>query len=188
MLVRRYGWSPGHTGLVFGAIVAVAGTLGIVTGGRLADWLRQRGNPDSNLRIALWAAAAGLPFVMLFPLAPSANAAAALLVPVVFFMSMPFGVAPAAIQQMMPNTMRAQATAVYLFVINLVGIGLGPTIVAALTERVFHDPRAVHLSLLIVGAVSYVLAIALLWAGLRPYRRSLEYLKRFDQADSCNLE
>ena len=139
MLIRRYAWSRGKTGLVFGIIVAVAGTLGIVSGGRLADWLRQRGYADSNFRIALWGTIAGLPFVLLFPLAPSGNAVAGLLVPAVFFMSMPFGVAPAAIQQMMPNTMRAQATAVYLFVINIVGIGLGPTIVAALTEKVFRD-------------------------------------------------
>jgi MFS family permease len=188
MLARRYGWTLGQIGPVFGLIVGIGGTLGIVTGGRLADWLRPRGRVDSDMRIALWAAAAALPFVVLFPLSLSGNLAAALLVPVVFLMSMPFGVAPAAIQQMMPNTMRAQATAVYLFVINLVGIGLGPLIVAALTEKVFHDPKAVHLSLLIVGAVSFALAVALLWAGLRPYRDSLLYLKRFEQADTRELE
>jgi MFS family permease len=182
-LIRRYDWTLEKTGLVFGVIVAVGGTLGIVSGGRLADWLRQRGYPDSDLRIALLGAIAGLPFVVFFPLAPSAVWAAGLLVPVVFFMSMPFGVAPAAIQQMMPNTMRAQATAFYLFVINLLGIGLGPYIVAALTEDVFHDKKAVHLSLLIVGAVSFVLAVVLLWAGLKPYRRSLECLKRYSGAD-----
>jgi MFS family permease len=189
MLIRRYGWSQATTGLVFGIIVAVSGTLGIVSGGRLADWLRQKkGHADSNLRIALWGAIGGLPFVLLFPLAPSANAAAALLVPVVFFMSMPFGVAPAAIQQMMPNTMRAQATAFYLFVINLVGIGLGPTIVAALTEDVFRDKQAVHLSLLVVGAVSYTLAIFLLAVGLKPYRRSLDCLTQFNQAHGRRVE
>jgi MFS family permease len=182
ILIRRYAWTQTKTGLVFGTIVAIGGTLGIVSGGRLADWLRQRGYHDSDLRIALGGVIAGLPFVVLFPLAPSANWAAGLLVPVVFFMSMPFGVAPAAIQQMMPNTMRAQATAFYLFVINLLGIGLGPTIVAALTEDVFHDKNSVHLSLLVVGAVSFALAVVFLWAGLKPYRRSLDCLKRFGEA------
>ena len=182
MLIRRYAWTQGKTGLVFGVIVAVAGTLGIVSGGRGADWLRQRGYLDSDLRIALGGAVAGLPFVILFPLAPSAHWAALLLVPVVFFMSMPFGVAPAAIQQMMPNTMRAQATAFYLFVINLVGMGLGPTIVATLTEYVFRDKNSVHLSLLIVGTVSFLLAVVLLWAGLKPYRRSLDRLKSVSEA------
>ena len=49
-----------------GSIVAVAGTLGIVSGGRLADWLRQRGYADSDLRVALWGTIAGLPFVCFF--------------------------------------------------------------------------------------------------------------------------
>ncbi|MBI3865243.1 MAG: hypothetical protein HY290_25490 [Planctomycetia bacterium] len=87
------------------------------------------------------------------------------------------GVAPAAIQRMMPNTMRAQATAVYLFVINLIGMGLGPTVVAALTEDAFRDKQAVHYSLAIVGGVSQAAAGVLLLAGLKRYRQSLEYLK-----------
>ena len=85
---------------------------------------------------------------------------------------------------MMPNTMRAQATAFYLFVINLVGMGLGPTLVAVLTEDVFRDKKAVHLSLLVVGAVAFLLAAILLWLGLKPYRRSLDYLKRWTEAQA----
>jgi MFS family permease len=177
LLIRRYGWSTSQTGLVFGVIVALGGAVGIVSGGRLADWLRQRGIVDADVRVALGATALGLPFVVLFPLAASAQWAALLLVPVVALMSVPFGVAPAAIGQMMPNTMRAQATALYLFVINLLGLGLGPTIVAVLTEDVFRDKNAVHLSLLVVGVVSYTIAIILLWLALRPYRASLEYAK-----------
>ena len=182
LFIRRHSWTPGQTGLVFGSIVAVCGTLGIVTGGRLADRLRQRGHVDANLRVALWGACAGLPFGVLFPLVSSAHWAAVLLAPVVFFMSMPFGVAPAAIQQMMPNTMRAQASALYLFVINLIGLGLGPTLVATLTEDVFRDKNAVHYSLVVVGVFSYVSAAILLWLGLKPYRRSLDYLKEWSEA------
>ena len=99
---------------------------------------------------------------------------------------MPFGVAPAAIQQMMPNTMRAQASALYLFVINLIGLGLGPTAVATLTEDVFRDKNAVHLSLLVVGVVAHVVAAALLWLGLKHYRRSLGILERM-RAESMQL-
>jgi MFS family permease len=184
LFMRRHGWSPGQTGLVFGLIVAVFGTVGIVTGGFLADRLRGGGHADANVRVALLAAAAGLPSVVAFPLVPAAHWAAAVLSVVVFFMSMPFGVAPAAIQQMMPNAMRAQATAVYLFVINLIGLGLGPTVVATLTEDVFRDKRAVHYSLLTVGALAYVAAIILLGLGLGPYRRSLDFLKNWGEGTS----
>jgi MFS family permease len=182
--IRRYAWSPGQTGLVFGIIVAIGGTLGIVTGGRLADWLRQRGHADANLRVALLGAALGLPFTAIFPLAPTAVSAAVLLAPVLFFMSMPFGVAPAAIQQMMPNTMRAQASACYLFVINVIGLGLGPCLVAVLTEKVYRQQSAIHHSLLVVGAVSFAFAAILLWRGLKPYRLSLAYLKEWSDSQA----
>ncbi len=180
--IRRHGWTAGDTGLVVGIIVGLAGTAGIVTGGRLADWLRGRGQTDANLRVALLGVVAWLPFGGLYPLLPSGEWAAALLGPAFFFSSMPFGLAPAAIQQLMPNTMRAQASALYLFVINLIGLGLGPTIIATLTEDVFRDINALHLSLLIVGLVSQASAALLLGLGLAHYCRSLEYLRQWSQA------
>jgi MFS family permease len=179
LFIRRYGWTQGQTGLVFGSIVAVSGTLGIVTGGRLADGMRMRDVVDANVRVALLGAAGWIPFGLLYPIVPSAGWSAALLVPAVFFLAMPFGVAPAAIQQMMPNSMRAQATAIYLFVINLIGMGLGPTLVAALTEDVFRDTKAVGYSLLVVGSLAHVLGAVLLWLGLRSYRGSLGYLREY---------
>jgi MFS family permease len=182
MFKRRYGWTPGETGWVFGLIVGVAGTLGIVAGGRLADWLSERGHSDATSRLAGWAALAWLPFGVAYPLMPEATWSAVLLAPALFFASVPFGVVPAAIQRMMPNTMRAQATAVYLFVINLIGMGLGPTVVALLTIDVFHDERAVHYSLAIVGGVSQTVAGVLLLAGLKHYRRSLAFFKDWNEA------
>jgi MFS family permease len=177
---RTYGWTPGQAGMVFGLIVAVAGTLGIVTGGRLADWLRLRGRSDAEMRVALLAAIGWLPFGALYPLMPTGPLAAAMLAPMIFLGSAPFGVAPAAIQRMMPNAMRAQATALYLFVINLIGLGLGPTAVALVTDRVFRDKAAVGGSLLLVGLAADAAAVVLLWLGLKPYRSSLGYLVRWN--------
>jgi MFS family permease len=175
MFARRHGWKPEDAGFVFGMIVAIGGMSGVVAGGRLADWLNERGHADANVRVALLGAVGWLPFGIAFPLVQVGNWAAVVLAPAIFFSSMPFGVAPAAFQKMMPNTMRAQATAVYLFVINLIGMGLGPTVVATLTEDYFHDKRAVHYSLLVVGAAAHATACVLLWLSLRHYRASLVY-------------
>jgi MFS family permease len=180
MFIRRYGWTPAETGMVFGLIVGIAGTLGIVSGGRLADWLSARGYRDATVRLSGLAALAWLPFGVAYPLMPSATWAAVLVAPAIFFSSVPFGIAPAAIQRMMPNTMRAQATAVYLFVINLIGMGLGPTVVATLTEDVFHDKQAVNYSLSIVGGISQTIAGILLLAGLKRYRQSLDYFQEWN--------
>lgn len=180
MFDRRFGWSAGETGVLFGLIVGISGSCGIIAGGRLADWWHQRGQSDANLRVAWLGTICWLPFGMLYPLAPSATWAAVFLTPALFFLSMPFGVAPAAIQRMMPNVMRAQATALYLFVINLIGMGLGPTVVALLTEKWFVDKNAVHHSLVLVGTVTHVVAGILLWLGLGRYRQSLKYLEAWN--------
>ena len=122
-------------------------------------------------------AIAWFPFGLLYPIVGDANLAALLLVPSAFLASAPFGVAPAAIQQMMPNEMRGQASAIYLFVINLIGLGIGPTAVAMTTDYVFHDDNAVNYSILIVCTIAHVVATLLLWAGLKPYRQSLDRLQ-----------
>jgi MFS family permease len=182
LFIRRYGLSLADTGVLFGCLVGTSSTLGVVTGGWFADWLSQRGMTDAPVRVAWISVVAWLPFGLLFPLMPTVTSMATVLLPALFFGSVPFGVAPAALQQMMPNAMRAQATSIYLFVINLIGMGLGPTAVALLTEKVFDDEKAVHLSLLTVGAVAHLSATVLLWLALKHYRQSLEYLKEWSKA------
>lgn len=177
--IRTYGWDASEVGIVYGSLVAVFGCLGIVCGGRLADWLSKRGQVDANMRVGLYAAIGALPLVLLFPLMGNAVWASVLMAPTVFFLSMPFGVAPAAIQEIMPNSMRGQASAIYLFVVTLFGLGLGPTFVALVTDYVFADDLALRYSLLIVTGAAVLASVVLLWAGLKPYRASLEQLKRW---------
>jgi MFS family permease len=81
------------------------------------------------------------------------------------------------IQQMMPNAMRGQASAIYLFVVNLIGLGLGPTAVAMSTDYIFGDDQAVNYSLLLVNMVAHLIAAVLLWVGIQPFLNSLNRLK-----------
>jgi MFS family permease len=182
--VRNHGWSEAKAGQVFGWIVAIAATFGIVAGGRLADWMVERGHPEATMRVGLIAALAWLPCGMLYPLAPDGNWAAALLVPSVFLAAAPFGVSAAAIQQMMPSGMRGQASAIYLFVLNLIGLGLGPSAVAAATDFIFKNDQAVRYSLLGVESIAHLASALLLWAGIRPFLASLERLKQWNEANA----
>ncbi len=177
--IRTYGWDAGQVGIVYGCIVAVFGCLGIVFGGRLADWMAKRGRSDANMRVGLYAALGALPLVLLFPLMDTAFWASVLLAPTVFCLSMPFGVAPAAIQEIMPNSMRGQASAIYLFVITLIGLGIGPTAVALVTDFVFADDNALRYSLLIVTTLAVLMSIVLLGKSLKPYRESVVRLEQW---------
>ncbi len=102
------------------------------------------------MRVGLIVSLAWIPTGMLYPIVDNANLAAALLIPSAFLTSAPFGVSAAAIQQMMPNYMRGQASAIYLFVVNLLGLGIGPWLVAFFTDYVFRGDDSVRYSLLIV--------------------------------------
>ncbi|HLD67660.1 MAG TPA: MFS transporter [Pseudomonas sp.] len=177
--IRTYGWDAGQVGIIYGSIVAVFGCLGIVFGGRLADWMAKRGSSDANMRVGLYAAIGAVPFVLSFPLMDSAFWAALLVAPAVFCLSMPFGVAPAAIQEIMPNSMRGQASAIYLFVITLIGLGIGPTAVALVTDYVFADDQALRYSLLIVTSIAVFSSIVLLSMSLKPYRDSVVRLQNW---------
>ncbi|QIB52656.1 MULTISPECIES: MFS transporter [Pseudomonas] len=178
--IRNHGLTAGEVGMYYGSIVMVAGSLGIVFGGRLADYLARRGYTDSNMRVGLLAAILTIPFNVVY-LVADLNLVWFLMFFNVFTVAMPFGVAPAAIQEVMPNAMRGQASAIYLFTITLIGLGIGPTAVAMFTDFVFNDDAAVRYSIFIVATVITLGSVALLWMGLKPYREARETLARWGE-------
>lgn len=176
--MRSYGWSAARAGIVIGIVVTIAGSLGIVAGGVFADRLAGRGYRDSKMRVALYVTLACIPFAAGTYLAPNALVATLMITPLVFLTSAPFGIAPAAIQEITPNAMRGQASALYLFVVNLVGLGLGPTAAALITDFVFRDDAAVAYSLLLVVLASSMAAAVLLSTGLRHFLHTLDDLSK----------
>lgn len=180
-LIRIHELTRQEAGLYYGSIVMVFGTAGIIFGGWLSDRLSQKGQVDSKIKVGMLAAMLHIPFGIVYPLMPDANWALLLLCPAVFTAAMPFGVAPAAIQQMMPARMRAQGAAVYLFVINFIGLGLGPTAVAWFTDYVYGDPNKVHMSLLWVSTFFGVIAVFLLWKAFEHFQKSLDYLRVYEE-------
>jgi MFS family permease len=176
--IRTYGWTPGDIGLVYGLIAMFAGSIGIIFGGRLADrWMRE-GITDAGMRVGVWSAALLVPFSAIYLLMPTGALAATFLVPVVFLVAMPFGAAPAAIQEIMPNRLRGQASAIYLFLVNLIGLGLGPTAVALVTDYVFHDDLKVGYSMIVIGCGACLVAAFTLAGGLKSYSQSHQHLRR----------
>ncbi|MFP6583187.1 MAG: MFS transporter [Candidatus Hydrogenedentota bacterium] len=172
--IRLHDMGRADIGIIYGIIVIIFGTLGIVSGGFFADKLRERGYTDSKLRVGFYAAMAHIPLGLIFPLMPNHILAIMVLCPSVYLAAMPFGVAPAAIQEMMPNRMRGQASAIYLFVVNMIGLGMGPSAVALFTQNVFKDDMKIHYSLATVSTFAGTLAAILLWNGMKQFRKTLE--------------
>jgi MFS family permease len=169
VFVRVHGWSPGQGAFWIGMALIVFGTSGIIAGGMSADGWRRRGKPDGSMRVGLTSALGVLPFAAAAAVAPSPVWTVVLLGPLMFFSAFAFGAAAAGLQWLTPSTMRAQVSALFLFVNNLVGIGCGPVAVALLTDRVYGDPAAVGTSLAIVGGVAAALAALVIVPGIKAF-------------------
>jgi MFS family permease len=171
--VRRHGWTVAEVGLRFGPVLLACGTAGVICGGLIGGWLAGRGHVDANPRVGLVSAALILPAGLAAPLLGDAWASLGAFALFCFAGSMPYGAAGAALTEITPNQMRAQVIAIYFFVQNLAGIGLGPTVVALLTDRLFGDDRAVGQSLAVVTVIAAPLTLLLVALALKPYRRCL---------------
>lgn len=59
-----------------------------------------------------------------------------LLIPAMFFASFPLVISATALQMLAPNQFRARLSALFLLVSNLIGLGIGTTLVAIITDKV----------------------------------------------------
>lgn len=171
--LRVHGWTAAETGVALGAATLVLGLSGALTGGWLADRWRSRGVPDAALRANAWAVAAALPVPAAVMLAPTSTLALAAAGCFFFLSSFAVPLAPTALQNVTPGYLRARVSALFLLVVNAVGIGLGPTAVAFVTDHVVGDPAGVGRALALVGSLAYLTSLVFLIRGLRPYRRLL---------------
>jgi MFS family permease len=162
--------------------MTVFATLGSLVGGWMADRYAERRAAGSRMRPGLIAAVGLVPCMALFPFMPSVAWTIAVLAPAAFCLGLPYGAAVAAIQDVTPARMRGQLSAVYLFAINLIGLGIGPTVVALLTDFVFRDDLAVPYSVAITTVLAASAAAVLFRASLAAYERSVEYAARWHEA------
>jgi MFS family permease len=176
IFIRDHHWSAAAIGVRLGLIALLVGPLGTIIGGVLADRFEAAGWRGGKLIVGIVAALGLIAPAIAFPLVASPALSLALLVPFLFFTSFVWGLAPAALQEIMPNEMRGQATAIYTAIVNLAGLGLGPASVALLADYVFRDPARLDLACAIVVPLAGLAAALLFTLGLAPYRRTLEHL------------
>jgi MFS family permease len=151
IFIRTHGWSAAQAGISYGLFLTVAGTIGGVASGWLSDRWIARGRSDArilltNISLLIW-----LPFLCIGMLAGDATMALIFLGLASGFSSMANSLGPTALHDIVPGWLRGQATAVFFFVINMIGLGIGPTAIAMVTDYVFQDDTAVRYSTLVVG-------------------------------------
>lgn len=154
-----------------GLLLLIGGCSGMLLGGWLADRL---GQADRGAYARLPA----LAFLVTAPLFAagilSTDPVAAFL-----FLLLPNGLnilwlgpVTTAVQHLVPPPMRATAAASFLLINNLIGLGLGPTLMGAVADLLAHRFGAASLQVSTLVALGfYLLAALLMLLAIRPLRR-----------------
>jgi MFS family permease len=176
-LVRAFhdqGLTTAKVAKVLGLSTMFLNAAGIYMAGRISDHLTAKGRRDAPILVALGVALCIVFTTTFTPFMPTLNT----LFIALAVGSLPFSaytsVAPMAVNQVTPNQMRAQVSAVYLFVINVLGLGLGPALIPFINDRLFHDPKMIRWSLSIVVIGGCLSAAVLLWFVRPIYREKHE--------------
>lgn len=177
------GWAPEHfrrtfgeaasvSGMAIGLLVIIAGTAGVLAGGILSDALLRRGVGAARLLVLAGASLLAIPAALLFALAADPGSALAAMAIAILFISTLSSVGAAGMQELVPARLRGTGGAIYQLVANLFGLGLGPTIVALVTDFGFGEDDRLYASLAVTVPIMLALAAATALAGLGPYRRA----------------
>jgi MFS family permease len=177
--VRTYGVSKTEAGSSYGLIILVGGSLGVMLGPAISNWLAARGHTDSYVRAIMYASIVAFFPAVAAPLMPSMQATLILLFPATLFGGAYLGVMAASFQPITPNQMRGQTTAMYIFVTNIFGMAVGTSILAAFTDFLYQDDSKLHYSIATANAIFYPAAVVLFAYCLKGYRRSVEEIGKW---------
>ena len=135
----------------------------------MADQLRRRGVADAEMWPGILSAVAIWPLGVLTTQADDGWTSLAWFAAFMFASSFPFAAAASGLQAVSPNRLRGQVSALYLFAINLAGIGLGTFLTGFVNDYVYADEFRVGDSLAWIVSLGAPGAALLLFLARRPY-------------------
>jgi len=160
-MIRSFGLTSGEVGIWLALILGLGGAVGLMLGGLLAERLAPR-----DRRWYLWvpgiAALISIPLMIATYLAESATWSLVMFVIPGFLATLYLGNTLAMVHGLVGLRMRALASAILLFVLNIIGLGLGPWSVGVLSDLLNPSLGAESLRY----ALLYVVPLASFFSGL----------------------
>jgi MFS family permease len=170
-LMREKGMTLNEIAVYYALLIGVAISAGIYTSGRLIDWLAPSAKRAYALVPALGLSVA-IPFFVGFTWAPRWPLALTLLAAPTFLNYFYLSPAVALVQEAVQPHQRVLSGALLLLVMNLIGLGLGPTYLGAVSDhfRPDHPGNSLQLAFYTLTPF-YLLAVALFLALARALGR-----------------
>jgi len=158
---RVHGWDLSRVGYLFGIVTLISGSLGVLSGPVLERFLDKRGIKNSTHAVFLISAsnlAIIPPLTFLFV---TENFILPGMFIISFFITLPMACFATGLQKMTPQNYRGSISGLYVFIMNIVGLSLGPTVVPFFTSVIFQNDMSINLALsytfLIFGPLSFVI-------------------------------
>ncbi len=161
-LISQYGWFMFATG------------VSVNLSGWLADLLAKKWGAEKRFIMGIVAALGGLPFYYFGLMAESAMAAFLLIGFANVISSSYNGVAAALIQYFVKPDMRGMAGAAYLFMVSMVGFGIGPPVTGWMIDHVFTGLYGPSKALLLVFTVCGLIATFCFVRAMKFYAEDAE--------------
>lgn len=166
---RKFGWHSAEIGSALGLAFGLSGAIATLGSGIAVDRLWTKGVRGghylfASVALAIATPAAAIAFVGASPWIFLAG------VFIIYFASaLCLNMGATALQLLTPPALRGRLSGLYLFWTNMIGAGLGPLIVAYMTQNVFHNKAKIGSALAIVTPVSAFLGALILWSARRAY-------------------
>ncbi len=170
--VRIHHMTPGELGLWMSWITAIGGTLGSFSGGTIADrWGRRQ--PRARVYVSMIGTLLAIPFLVVTVLLTDRRLALLSFLPANVFGTLWFGPAASIVQDLVPPAMRAVASAVFIFILTIIGLGAGPQVIGILNDWI-GTPDAIRYSLLYVAVTMNLLSAWFFWRTGKTLAQDLE--------------
>jgi MFS family permease len=147
---RTYGWRSIEIGPALALALGCTGALATLGSGYFADRLWSRGVQGCHYLLAACALAISAPFGAIAFLSPSPGVFLFAASVVYFAAAFALNMGATSLQLLTPPSLRGRISGLYLFWTNIVGAGLGPLIVALITQHVLQNGTKVGIAMAIV--------------------------------------
>lgn len=166
--MRIHGWTISEAGFNIGIALILGGVLGLIIGGWLSDKISVY-IAGGKAYFCLICAVLAIPSAIFFATEENAFNALVFFALSYSFMVAPIAPAAAMLQEITPNRMRGMLSAFYLLIVSLIGLALGPLIVAFLNDTYFGGGVGIQKALLISIPVFNLLAASFYFVLIKPY-------------------
>ncbi|SDI51688.1 Sugar phosphate permease [Paraburkholderia steynii] len=170
--IRHHHMRPADVGLLMGGMTILSGVTGCICGGYLSDALAAKSVRGGRFRLPLlwWPIAVATIIGMVFASSPTWSLL--FLGLLTFGSALSFSGAATVIQDVVPNQLRGQAAALNYIWTGIIGLSLGPTSVAMVTQYVLKDSSLLGDALAIVVVPLSVVGFLACYLGQKNYQEA----------------